>query len=83
MISRLLIIGILYFTMFAGWIGIGIFMLLVPQRFIEVVRSNVAFLSDSTPRRSTKWMARIIGAALLAFAIRFAFKAVALFATKR
>jgi hypothetical protein len=83
MISRLLVIGILYLTMFAGWIGVGFFMLVLPERFIKVVRDNVAFLSESPPRRRMQWMVRIIGAGFVIFAVRFAFKTVALFATER
>jgi len=83
MISRLLVLGFLYLAMFAGWIGVGLFMLFAPGRFIELVRSNIAFLSDSPPKRRTQWIARMIGAGFLAFAIRFAFRTVDLFTATR
>jgi len=75
MISRLFVFGILYAAMFLGWIGVGLFMLLAPARFIKVVRDNVAVLPEARERVGTGFIVRIIGAGFVAFAIRFALRA--------
>jgi len=75
MISRLLVFGILYLAMFLGWVGVGLFMLLAPTRFIRFVHDNVGGLAESRPRVATGVLVRVIGAGFIAFAIRFAFRA--------
>ena len=75
MVSRLLVFGILYLAMFLGWVGVGLFMLLAPTRFINFVHDNVGGLAESRPRVATAVLVRVIGAGFIAFAIRFAFRA--------
>jgi len=74
LISRLLVLGFFSAAMFLGWIGVGLFMLLAPARFINFVRDNIALLSDRPPQRASKLLVRGIGVFLVAFAIQFAFR---------
>ncbi len=79
MISRLLVIAVLYAAMFLSWICVGMFMLLAPARFIRFCSDNVFALGESQPREAGRWLVRAIGAGLVAFAIRFALRIAELF----
>lgn len=74
MISRILVFGLLYVAMFLGWIAVGLFMLLAPATFINFVRDNVAVMAHNPPSGRSKFFIRLIGAGLLAFAMRFVFR---------
>jgi hypothetical protein len=74
MISRIFVFGILYVAMFLGWIAVGLFMLFAPATFINFVRDNIAVLAEGPPGVRSKLFIRLIGAGLLAFAMRFMFR---------
>ena len=74
MISRLLVIGFFYLAMFLGWIAVGLFMLVTPGRFINFVRDNIAFMDEGRPLGAGKFVVRLIGAGLVAFAVLLAFR---------
>jgi hypothetical protein len=73
MITRLLVFALLYAAMFLGWLGVGLFMLLAPARFIQFVSEHVA-LGDDRQRAGSKLLVRVAGAGLVAFAVRFALR---------
>ncbi len=79
MISRLLVLGFFSAAMFLGWVGVGLFMLLAPGRFINFVRDNIALMSDRPPQRTSKLLVRGVGIFLVAFAIQFAVRTAGLF----
>jgi hypothetical protein len=71
--SRLLGIVLVYSLMFLGWTGVGLFMILAPARFGNLVNESFGFF----PRvKDGDWgkklILRIIGAGSLVFAMRFA-----------
>jgi hypothetical protein len=79
MISRLLVVGFFYAAMFLGWIAVGLYMLLAPASFVNFVRDNIALLGHGGPRSTGKFVVRLIGAGLVAFAVRFALRTADLF----
>jgi hypothetical protein len=79
MIGRLLVFGFFYAAMFLGWIGVGLYMLLAPASFVNFVRDNIALWGHGGPRSAGKFVVRLIGAGLVAFAVRFAFRTAELF----
>jgi hypothetical protein len=69
--SRLLGIAFLYIAMMAGWIGVGLFMLLAPARFGNLVHDSLMLFPAVKPGDwGKKVFLRIVGIALLAFASR-------------
>ena len=81
MISRLLVFGLLYVAMFLGWIGVGLFMLLAPARFLQFVRDNVGPMVEGRRSQGGELFIRIVGAGFIAFALRFALGVADLFRT--
>jgi hypothetical protein len=70
--SRLLGVVFLYLAMMAGWIGVGLFMLLAPVRFGNLVHDSLMLFPEVKPGDWGKRVfVRIIGIGLLAFASRF------------
>jgi hypothetical protein len=77
--SRLLGIVVLYALMFAAWAGVGLFMVLAPVRFGNLVHDNFGLFPEvGGGDWGKKLVLRIIGFALLGFAVRFAFAVAAL-----
>jgi len=78
-VSRLIGILVLYVLMFLAWIGVGFFLLLAPVRFGKVLHDSFGLLPEvSQDNRGKKAILRLIGLALVAFAVRFALGALAL-----
>jgi hypothetical protein len=77
--SRLLGIVLVYALMFLGWTGVGLFMILAPARFGNLVHESFGFFPHV---KDGDWgkrlILRLLGAGFLAFAIRFALGIVAL-----
>ncbi len=77
--SRLLGIILLYLAMFSGWTMVGTFLLIAPERFGNLFHESFGLFPPVAPRdRGKKLILRLAGAAILAFAARFAFAVVAL-----
>lgn len=77
--SRLLGVLALYALMFVAWIGVGLFLLLAPVRFGNIFHDSFGLLPQmSSSDHGKKTMLRLIGLALVAFAVRFALGAFAL-----
>ena len=71
--TRLLGPVLIYVVMFLGWTGVGLFMLLAPGRFGNLLHHNVGVFPEV--RRADwgkKLFVRLVGAGLLAFAVHFA-----------
>lgn len=70
--NRLLGIVFLYFAMMLGWIGVGLFMLLAPARFGNLVHDSLMLFPEV---RAGDWgkklFVRLLGLGLVAFAVRF------------
>jgi hypothetical protein len=77
--SRLLGIVLVYALMFLGWTGVGLFMIVAPARFGNLVNESFGFFPHV---RDGDWgkklILRVAGAGLLCFAMRFALGIVAL-----
>jgi hypothetical protein len=72
-VTRLLGPVLIYVVMFLGWTGVGLFMLLAPGRFGNLLHHNVGVFPEV--RRADwgkKLFVRLVGAGLLAFAVHFA-----------
>jgi len=71
--SRLLGVALLYSLMFLGWTGVGVFMVLAPARAGNLIHDSFGLFP---PVLSGDWgkklVLRLIGVALLGFAIHFA-----------
>jgi hypothetical protein len=77
--SRLIGIALLYVLMFLGWAGVGLFMIIAPARFANLVNENAGlFPHVEDGDWGKKLILRVLGAGLLAFAMRFALGIVAL-----
>jgi len=77
--SRLIGILALYVLMFPAWLGVGLFLLLAPVRFGNIFHDSFGLLPQmSRNDHGKKMILRLIGVAVLAFAIRFALGAFAL-----
>jgi hypothetical protein len=77
--SRLLGIVLLYALMFLAWTGVGLFMLLAPVRFGNLIHDSFGLLPPvDSADRGKKLVLRLIGVALLAFATHFALAVAAL-----
>jgi hypothetical protein len=77
--SRLLGIVLVYALMFLGWTGVGLFMIVAPTRFGNLVHESFGFfpyVKDGDWGK--KLILRVVGAGFLAFAMRFAFGIAAL-----
>lgn len=77
--SRLLGIVLVYALMFLGWTGVGLFMIVAPARFGNLVHESFGFfpyVKDGDWGK--KLILLVVGAGFLAFAIRFAFGIAAL-----
>jgi hypothetical protein len=72
-VSRLLGVVGMYGLMFLGWTGIGIFMLIAPERFGNAIHESFGLFPAVGPRDvGKKLLVRMAGMALLGFAARFA-----------
>jgi hypothetical protein len=70
--NRLLGIALLYLAMMLGWIGVGVFMLVAPARFGNLVHDSLLLFPEVRPGDwGKKTIVRILGIGLIAFAIRF------------
>ena len=71
--TRLLGPLLIYAVMFLGWTCVGLFMLLAPGRFGNLLHHNVgAFPEVQKTDWGKKLFVRLIGAGFLAFAVHFA-----------
>jgi hypothetical protein len=71
--TRLLGIAFVYLVMMAGWMGVGLFMLVAPARFGNLVHDSLMLFPEVRPGDwGKKMFVRIVGFGLIAFAIRFA-----------
>ncbi|MBZ5675338.1 MAG: hypothetical protein LAP61_13935 [Acidobacteriia bacterium] len=69
--SRLLGIVFIYAAMVLAWSGVGLFMLLAPARFGNLVHDNLQLSPEVHPGDwGKKLFLRVLGTGLLAFAIR-------------
>jgi hypothetical protein len=77
--SRLLGIVLVYALMFLGWTGVGLFMIVAPARFGNLVHESFGFFPHvKHDDWGKKLILRLTGAGLLVFALRFALGIVAL-----
>lgn len=71
--TRLLGPLLIYLVMFLGWTGVGLFMLLAPARFGNLLHHEVgAFPEVHKADWGKKLFVRLVGAGFLAFAVHFA-----------
>ena len=71
--SRLLGIVLVYALMFLGWTGVGLFMIIAPARFGNLVHESFGFFPHvKAGDWGKKLILRVAGAGLFAFAMRFA-----------
>ena len=69
--SRLLGIVFIYAAMLLAWTGVGLFMLIAPARFGNLVHDNLQLFPEVNPADwGKKLVLRLLGTGLLAFAIR-------------
>jgi hypothetical protein len=76
--SRVLGLVGIYVVMFCAWIAAGLFMILAPVRFGNLIHDSFGLYPEV--RRcdwGRKLILRLIGLGLLGFAIHFAFRVVA------
>jgi hypothetical protein len=77
--SRLLGIVLIYSLMLLGWTGVGVFMIVAPARFGNLVNESFGlFPQVKDGDWGKKLILRLAGLGLLGFAIRFALGIVAL-----
>jgi hypothetical protein len=73
--SRLLGVVFIYAAMLAAWTTAGLFMLLAPARFGNLVHDNLYLFPEVHPGDwGKRLVVRLAGIGLLAFAFRFAFR---------
>jgi hypothetical protein len=73
-VTRLLGPVLIYAVMFLGWTGVGLFMLLAPGRFGNLLHHNVGVFPEVQKADwGKKLFVRLVGAGFLAFATHFAF----------
>ena len=71
--TRLLGPVLIYLVMFLGWTGVGVFMLLAPGRFGNMLHHNVGVFPEvQRGDWGKKLFVRLVGAGFLAFAVHFA-----------
>jgi len=72
-LSRLLAIAVLYTLMFLAWSGVGLFMVISPARFANLVHDSFGLFPETG---ATDWgkklIVRLMGMVLLGFAVHFA-----------
>ena len=69
--SRLLGVVFIYVVMILAWSGVGLFMLIAPARFGNLVHENLNLFPQVNPGDwAKKLVLRLLGCGLLAFAIR-------------
>jgi hypothetical protein len=69
--SRLLGIVFVYVAMILAWSGVGLFMLIAPARFGNLVHESLQLFPEVNPGDwGKKLFLRLVGIGLLAFAIR-------------
>jgi hypothetical protein len=74
--GRVLGVVLIYAAMLAAWSGVGLFMLIAPARFGNLVHDNLYLFPEVTPRDwGKKLVLRMLGTGLLAFAIRLVLRA--------
>ena len=80
MLYRILAGLLLYLILPLIWISLGVLMIVTPVRFAHFIHENFVLLPQ-IGQSDTGWKAliRVAGAALLAFAAHFVWKAVQLF----
>ena len=77
--SRLLAIAFLYALMFLAWLGVGLFVLLAPVRFGNLVHDSFGLFPEvASYDWGKKLILRLLGIALLGFAAHFAIAVAAL-----
>ena len=65
-------IFLVYFLMLCSWIGVGLFIVLAPMRFGNLVNESFGLFPSVGPRDwGKKLFLRLVGLLLLAFAARF------------
>ena len=63
---------LIYFAMLAAWLGAGLFIILAPRRFGNLVNESFGLFPPVGPRDwGKKLFLRVLGFGLLAFAARF------------
>jgi len=61
--------------MFLGWTGVGLFMMLAPGRFGNLIHHNVGVFPEVQKADwGKKLFLRLVGAGFLAFAVDFVFR---------
>ena len=69
--SRLLGIVFIYAAMILAWTGVGLFMIVAPVRFGNLVHDSLQLFPEVNPRDwGKKLFLRLLGIGLLAFAVR-------------
>ena len=78
--TRLLGIATVYILMFLAWISVGVSMLVVPERFGNLIHGSYG-LYPQVHRNDwgKKLILRLIGTGLIGFAVHFALRVAALF----
>ena len=70
--SRFLGIVFLYAAMMLAWTSVGLFMLIAPARFGNLVHESLQLFPEVNPGDwGKKLFLRVLGVGLLAFAVRF------------
>jgi hypothetical protein len=78
--SRVLGIVAVYVLMFLAWITVGLFMLIAPVRFGNLVHDSFGLYPEvRRDHWGRKLILRLVGIGLLGFAVHFAFRVAALF----
>jgi hypothetical protein len=73
--SRLLGIAAVYLAMFFAWIAVGLFMLLAPERFGNLIHDSFGLYPEVSRKDwGRKLILRIIGIGLLGFAAHLAIR---------
>jgi len=73
-VTRLLGPFLIYVVMFLGWTAVGLFMLLMPGRFGNLLHHNVGVFPEVHKADwGKKLFVRLVGAGFLAFAVHFGF----------
>lgn len=71
--TRLLGPLLIYAVMFLAWTGVGLFMLLAPGRFGNLLHDSVGVFPEvQRADWGKKLLVRVVGVGLLAFAVHFA-----------
>ena len=78
--TRLLGIAAVYIAMFLAWVFVGLFMLLAPERFGNLIHESFGLYPEVHRNDwGRKLILRLIGIGLLGFAAHFASRVAALF----